>query len=364
MKISPLTADRKTRTIVFSFDEKYAKYFSVVLSSLIAHADTAFLYDLIVLHDSLSDRTVEQLQAFVPEGFVLRFFDAGSCAAEYFGSLSDKVSSRQYDVSTFYDLLVPLIMSDYERVLYCDSDMVFCADPGELFEMPFEGRELIAVRDSLSLISAMRPDNIYVQKQADLAIKTLGISDLEDYFNAGVLMFNIPAINTDAYLKKVREALDFPWLPTVDQDVLNYVFRGKVLQAPLRFNLQAQVLNDLEEKDREEEAYREALRDPVIIHYASFAKPWKRPGCVLAEYFWPNAERSPFYEEILRENYGDLRIGDQLSGLKYLLFAALSLLPHGKRQRGFQRLRDKHRRTVRMQRGLRGGKGDRASIFR
>ena len=73
---------------MFSFDEKYAKYFSVVLVSLIRYADKAYVYDLIVLYDSLSDQTIEKLRKIVPHGFTLRFFNVGDCACEYFGDLS------------------------------------------------------------------------------------------------------------------------------------------------------------------------------------------------------------------------------------------------------------------------------------
>ena len=53
MRISKLKSEKKVRTFVFSFDEKYAKYFSVVLVSLIRYANKDYVYDLIVLYDSL-----------------------------------------------------------------------------------------------------------------------------------------------------------------------------------------------------------------------------------------------------------------------------------------------------------------------
>ena len=48
MRIHKLKTEKKVRTIVFSFDDNYAKYFSVVLASLIQYADKNYAYDLIV----------------------------------------------------------------------------------------------------------------------------------------------------------------------------------------------------------------------------------------------------------------------------------------------------------------------------
>ncbi|MCR5373004.1 MAG: hypothetical protein K6E41_06005, partial [Solobacterium sp.] len=61
MNIPRLCSSKPVRTIVFSFDENYAKYFSVILLSLLDHADPDVLYDLVVLYDKLSKRTRTRL---------------------------------------------------------------------------------------------------------------------------------------------------------------------------------------------------------------------------------------------------------------------------------------------------------------
>ena len=161
MRIHKLKTEKKVRTIVFSFDDNYAKYFSVVLASLIQYADKNYAYDLIVLYDNLSDQTIKKLQKMVPDGFNLRFFDVGDCAFEYFGDFSKSTVDTQWVISTFYDLLIPLIMPDYDYVLYCDSDMVFQNDPGKLFEIPMNSRPFAAVQDAF-LLSFFR--KIYLRR--------------------------------------------------------------------------------------------------------------------------------------------------------------------------------------------------------
>ena len=95
LRIDPLGPPESTRTYVFSFDDKYAKYFSVALQSLISHARADYLYDIIVLHDCVSQRNSSVLQGSIPGNFSLRFFNVGDLAfisRIVFGHLSQNSS--------------------------------------------------------------------------------------------------------------------------------------------------------------------------------------------------------------------------------------------------------------------------------
>jgi len=341
MRIPPLKSDKKIRTFVFSFDEKYAKYFSVVLLSLIRYADKSFTYDLIVLYDNLSDGTMEKLRELIPEGFSLRFFDVGDCVLEYFGDLSGSTVKGKWVVSTFYDLLVPLIMPDYEYVLYCDSDIVFQGDPGELFETPLGGRPLAVVRDAFLLSFALLPENKFLQNQNAFLCDTLGITEPENYFNGGVLLFRVPSIDKEEYLERAQTAFTFPELPTVDQDVMNYIFNGNIALMPQRFNLQTAVLAKLRNSSPETKARPDAAamikaaEDPVIIHYTTEKKPWLYPDCEMGDRFWKEAERSSFYEQILRENIDVLQKKETVGPAEYAFSSFMSKITRGRLQRHF-----------------------------
>ena len=340
MRIPKLKTEKKVRTIVFSFDDNYAKYFSVVLASLIQYADKNYAYDLIVLYDNLSDQTIKKLQEMVPDGFNLRFFDVGDCAFEYFGDFSKSTVDTQWVISTFYDLLIPLIMPDYEYVLYCDSDIVFQDDPGKLFEIPMNSRPFAAVQDAFLLSFTLDPENIFAQKQDVFLRDILKVTNPEKYFNTGVIMFHIPSIDKEEYLNKVRIAFTFPELPTVDQDVLNYVFKDNTLILSQCFNLQVSVLEQLNNKpdtvhtNPEAAALFEASKNPVIIHYTTDIKPWLYPNRELGYCFWKEAKRSPFYMQILIKNMPSKKQKRlKLHWTKYLLFALFPKIIYDIRQR-------------------------------
>lgn len=53
--------------------------------------------------------------------------------------------------------------------------------------------------------------------------------------------------------------------------------------------------------------YCEARKEPYIIHYAGYQKPWIELECDMAEFFWKYARKTPFYEVLigqLAETYG------------------------------------------------------------
>ena len=338
MKIAPLASCRETRTIVFSFDEAYAKYFAVVLHSLASHTARNRTYDLIVLHDGLAEETKGRLLAMLPEGFVLRFFDVAGFVSGLFGDLSGKLILSRWKPAIFYDLLVPLLMPDHERVLYCDTDIIFRSDPEELFHLPFSGSEVAAACDALPVEQVLYPEDEFLRKQEDLIRNGLGLSGPEEYVNSGVILFNIPAIDRERYLKEVREALALPVLPMADQDVFNRVFAGRIARIPLRFNLQVQAFRDLQEKGGQAffEEWEEAAKAPVILHYTTARKPWSHPGGLMMEPFWEEAEETPFYEEILRSNIDAVR-ADGARVWKYRVARLLSRILPGALGKRFQK---------------------------
>ena len=303
--VRPVDSSGNVKTFVFSFDEKYTKYFSVALLSLIAQANPESRYEIIVFYDRISREKQEIVKGLLPANFVIRFICVTAYVNEILGDIKSKVSSKQWDVSTFYDMLVPLLMPEYERVLYCDSDLVFNGCPDEIFNMPFDGKKLIAVKDTVQLAILKYPESKFLQNQVAFINQDIGIQDLHYYFNGGILLFNNREIEREEYLERALRALSFPLLPTVDQDALNFIFKGEVKIVSQRYNFQYHLLNELSDNDLNNSIASEYFatgRDPVIVHYTTAAKPWKKPSCALGWLFWEYARLSPFYEEIIYEN--------------------------------------------------------------
>ena len=217
------------------------------------------------------------------------------------------LTTYHWSVEMYYRIIIPLVMRDYEKVLYTDADIIFNEDISGIFNISFDDKELLAVSDLFNLVSHLESRKL--RKQYIEEVLELGQS--YTYFNSGVLMFNISAIETERYIEKMKKAFDkleimskakIMFYP--DQDILNFIFNGKVKLIAQEWNLQyhlpvvnKNLLPDLN-KDKLEE-YLSGFQSPKIIHYTSHIKPWNEPENDLAEVFWKYARTTVFYEEII-----------------------------------------------------------------
>ena len=95
----------------------------------------------------------------------------------------------------------------------------------------------------------------------------------------------------------------------VDQCVLNYTLKNKVLYIDNRFNFDLNIQESLvkhnpfilsETLSQEEiKEYENIRKEAFIVHYAGPAKPWNLPYIEKADIWWSYARKPPFYEEIL-----------------------------------------------------------------
>lgn len=296
--IKPIMKD--AISIVFAPDNNYCKYFSVALKSLIDNSAADRFYDIVILATDITDRNKRMLLEMLPKNFSLRFFDVSKFVKEQLGSLN-LTAKNHWSVNTFYRLFIPMLMPDYEKVLYLDSDICILDSLCELFDTDFEGTQMIAVRDYDSPI--FYKDTTRVNQ----ILNILKMKSTERYFNAGVTFFNIKNIEVKKYLNDMLEAFKAKKLLFLDQDVLNVVFENSTKLVPCKWNYQYHIpMYHPDYLDLVSGAYKEdfikASKKPCIIHFTSEVKPWCSPKEEHAEYFWEYARKTPYYEEILFAN--------------------------------------------------------------
>lgn len=146
------------------------------------------------------------------------------------------------------DLLDPAI----ERVLYLDSDLFIRTALDPLYGMDMQGHAIAAV---------LQPDRMHVIAGRDLRARK-AFSMAEPYFNAGVMLIDMAqyrAMDFSATLAALpaEELAMFYY----DQDMINFCFRGRILELENRWNLQ------------NAEPAHEVL-NPAIVHYSANPKPW------------------------------------------------------------------------------------------
>lgn len=275
---------KKYIPIVYASDNNYAKYTSVSIQSILENsAQRNFLIFYILIDDEFSERNKELLTNQVEKyGHNIVFVNMKDAYKE------ENLKIAHISHHTYYRLQLPKILGYLNKLIYIDGDTIVLGDIGDLFDFD--------IKDSyFGGVKAPAFDN---KKHRNI----LGI-DTSKYINAGVLLVNNRLLIKDKVQKKFEELLNNSY-DCQDQDIINVAGFGKITLLPIKYNLMTKYQNTfsrfISEGKIDKSEFGEAIKYPLIIHYADKIKPWDDKTSWLAAHYWEYAEKSPFY--ITNEN--------------------------------------------------------------
>ena len=288
--------------IVLSANDGFAPYLDVAIRSIIAHASDVRNYDIIVLYNDISVKNQSWIgnAAKNKKNIQIRFVRV----SQYFDS--NKLFVDQHlSVETYYRLIIPELMPEYKKILYIDCDLVVNKDLAALYDIDLNGCIVGAVKD----IDVAGNVNLKNNQWNTYIPEKLGLENAFDYFQAGVLVIDLDKLrNTTSSEEMIKLALSDNWR-CHDQDVLNMICKKKVYYLAQNWN----VLMNWEEGDRSRmqilkmaprdlyEQYLAARKEPYIVHFAGYQKPWNVEQCDLADFFWNYARQSPYYPMMIKK---------------------------------------------------------------
>lgn len=304
--ISPVAKENNI-AIVLAANNFYVPYISTLLHSVAEHSSAKNTYDITVFHQDITLDNMALLKSEFADfsNFNIRFYDMRSRASEY----AKLFTKWHFTVETYFRLFIQDIMADYKKVLYLDGDMIVKADVAELYGENLKGYLLAACRDidmaGVYNSNSLLADNTIDPKRKDYIDNVLNIKSPLDYFQAGVILFNLEEMRKVFDTQKaLKFAASRQW-EYLDQDVLNYFAQGSVKYLDPHWN----VLYDWEFvriKNVISKApidmyhdYMESRKAPKIIHYGGTIKPWQRADCDFANEYWRIARKSEYYELII-----------------------------------------------------------------
>lgn len=297
--ITSLETAKNSVVTVLACNDYYVPYLATMLQSIVQNARQDRKYEIYVFTTDISQDNQSKLKKLVEiDG---RF--AFSCVnVKSFAERQNFFVHTHISVETYYRFFILDLFKDTEKVLYLDCDMVVNSDIAELYDTELEGDYLGAAKD-IDLAGCIKND----LNQAEYVKKDIGCIGADEYFQAGVLLFNLPEMRKKAdmsYLLKVAVERNWNYM---DQDILNHVYQKKIKYLNQSWNCvmdwrepnasRMAILKDASFALYNE--YLEARKNPKIVHYAGYQKPWNVPACDFAEYFWKYARQTVFYEEIL-----------------------------------------------------------------
>ena len=249
--------------IVMASDKNYLLPTAVAISSILAakNPGTSYLFFL-MLPDKLDDTNQARYNAIFE-----KYTDA---AIKYilmdnlFADISLQISHTT--APTYYRLKIAEILSDYDKCLYLDGDILVCNDLTELYNFDLGNNYVAGVKAPLY--------HVLPGKGKDYCLET-GLQTIDQYINAGVLLLNLKEIRINGLCSRFM-ALTSEKLPSQDQDIINIVCYNHIAFLPLKFNAFAARIfqKHIVEKVFAKKEIHEAINSPVIIHYLDKIKPW------------------------------------------------------------------------------------------
>lgn len=287
----------KAVTVVCCGDELYAAPVGVLFRSVIEHGAPGRFYDLIYLHNGLSECSRAGLRHLSRENVSVRTCDISGL----FSGEGLYVQNRQdFPVMAYARLMIPQALSEeYTKALYLDGDMVACQDVGELYDCDLGGRSLGSTVD-LYYLALQRSRASHALDYRDYVEHELGVTNPEEYIISGMLLMDLEKLREEypaMTLLNIAASRHWRWH---DQAVINHVFRGRIRLLDPKWDAWhlGDAANGLSPEWKE--IYKQTLTAPGIFHYAGAgAKPWQRTFPPYSRYFWGHARNTPFYTELL-----------------------------------------------------------------
>jgi len=263
--------------IVFCFDDNLELPAGVCISSLLIHALPETFYDIFILHSGNCRFITGRLNE-LPLHY-------GNCRITYRKvgkEFEHAFEIRGITVAAYYRLLIPELITEYDKVLYSDVDVIFRNDLATFY------KSTDLTDYYVGGVSTPYSD---ITDYVENVIKT----KITQYIASGNLIINSKKIREDHLLVHFKRVALCKW-KYQDMDTINIVCAGKIKLLPPWFCMTCttfEILNDANQKYYPEDV-ADYARKYGIIHYNG-SKPWKQ-YCLNFDIWWEYYRESIFFD--------------------------------------------------------------------
>ena len=290
--------------IVFCFDDNWELAAGVCITSLLENACSSTFYDIFILYSDLStfqnNGHLDRLQTHYSNCKI-----TFRCVGE---SFHGAFQIRGIGISTYYRLLIPEIIPEYDKIMYHDVDVIFRMDLFSLFNsIDISGYYLAGVNSPGGLNPIIR------QKREKLGI------GWKEYILAGNMIMNSKLLRKDGIVEQFKKEVANSAYEFQDMDIINIVCKGKIKRIPPVFCVTIEITRLAVNGTSQELYTREELAEALqsgIIHYNG-PKPWK-DLCPNFDYWWEYYRKSIFFDNEFYFNFYQSKMNflDSLSLIK------------------------------------------------
>lgn len=288
--------------IAFAFDNNLILPACVCISSLMMHARKDTFYDIFILHSEKSRLNKEKLNC-IPKTYP-------NCKINY--RIVDNTFDKSFEVrgvttATYYRLLIPELIPEYDKIIYSDVDIIFRMDLSDLYKKDISNFDIAATRDWG--LNYTKEGEKYISSELKL--------EIGNYLQAGFIMLNSAKLRADNKIEIFRNEATKKY-KYQDQDILNVVCCKSIYFLPPMYNMtdysfffMRQSPTHLPDNISAKEAI--IAQKEGNLHFNGH-KPWKKFS-VNFDIWWEYYRKSPFFDDDFYFNfyYDRLNLLDQLS---------------------------------------------------
>lgn len=260
--------------IFFATDDNYVQFLDVAIRSLIHNASKEYKYKIIVLNTGLKEENTSKIKKLENENFEIRFDNISGAIEE----LKNKLPNiYHFGLAAYYRLFIETLYPEYEKIIYLDCDIVVTGDISKLYFTELENNLIAGVVEQFILRTT--EFSTYTKEAVGVEAK--------NYINSGIMIMNLKEFRKFKIQEKFTYLINKYNFDVIDPDqaYLNFLCKGKIKYLDISWNL-----TPIENLD---------CKEPNIVHYALYKKPWQYDDVFLGEYFWKYAKESPFFKSIL-----------------------------------------------------------------
>lgn len=278
--------NKKVIPIFFTINESYAPFNAVAVKSLIENASKDYKYKIIIIYEDVTKESINKIKSLETENAKIEFVSMKDELKLITNRDENKLRCDYFTLTIYFRIFIADMFPEFDKGIYIDSDIVVPGDISELYNVEL-GNNLIGACMDASVQEVPELVN-YIENADGIPVK--------QYINSGVLLLNLKLLREKEFSKKFLKLLDTYHFDSIapDQDYINVMCNGKIHYLDGSWDV-------MPARNKPE------LKNPKLIHYNLFDKPWCYDNIQYEEYFWNYAKKTSFYEPILefKKNYSD-----------------------------------------------------------
>lgn len=284
-------------TVAFAISNAYAPFCGIAIESMLKNSNVGYNYEILLLYqDDISFENKQKIASISSKypNVIIRFINIKEIGTVYefytYGHFTKDVYSRVF--------LASPVFSEYDKILFLDSDMLILGDVSNLWEKTDLGEMHLAAAEDMFVKYLLYKDRKILYNKELITFQqyisgVLALDNPDKYFNTGVLLMNLKQIRLDQMFEIWIQQLQENQYMYFEQDMFNAMYSNNYVKLDCGWNNQLLESN----YDDASQLMREVTTDSYILHFCGNNKLWLISGQNYHEEYLKYIEVSPWQRQ-------------------------------------------------------------------